>query len=317
MSDKTAKAEKWRRRSAAVGACADRIFFRSCEKCNIRYISHVELCGDRLCPVCSWRRSRALGARLARIVSYNKGRYVLLTLTVKNCEWSDLGATLKKMLGAWQKMQRRTRFKRAFQGWVRTIEITRGKDGKAHPHFHVLLEARPDYFVRGSGLWIEHGDFVDMWRKCLGVSYAPAVDVRAIKENAIGGAVAEVAKYIAKSAQIAGLSDADFLAYAEAVANVRMWAAGGTMRAANADITQEELIRAEGGEDVCDDKHICPKCGAIMQETQDAWSNITRCYNAVGPPGPGIIVINNFGGVVNIGQATTTTTGAGNESTPI
>lgn len=306
MSDKLMKAQAWEKRSARVGACAGQIFFRFCPQCNIRYISGVELCRDRLCPVCSWRRARALGVRLSKIVSYNKGRYILLTLTIKNCEWGRLDMTLKKMLAAWQKMSRRVKFKRAFSGWVRTIEITRGKDDNAHPHFHVLLEARPEYFIKNAGLWIEHDDLVNMWRKCLGVDYAPAVDIRAIKQDALNGAVAEVAKYISKSAQIAGLTDKDFLAYGEAVAGVRMWAAGGTMRAANADITNEELLCLETGEGENaqkeKDKYICPKCGRIMQQGMEKWSNITRCYSAIGPP----ITIINYG-VINIEQTTTYT----------
>lgn len=315
MSELMTKAHKWEQRAARVGACANRLFFRACPECNIRYITRVELCHDRLCPVCSWRRALALSARLKKIVSYNKGRYILLTLTIKNCAWTDLGAALKKMLYAWQKMSRRTRFKRAFSGWVRTTEITRGKDGNAHPHLHILLETRSEYFTKNSGLWIDHEEFVEMWRKCLSVSYAPAVDVRAVKDDALSGAVAEVTKYIAKSSQISGLSDADFYAYGEAVAGVRMWAAGGTMRAANADITAEELLRAEGGEDRGEDKHICPKCGRVMEVMDEEWSNIDRCYKAVGPPG-GMTIINY--GVINFyGQATATTTSTGNEGTSI
>ncbi|MDI5424891.1 ROK family protein, partial [Salmonella enterica subsp. enterica serovar Kentucky] len=29
------------------------------------------------------------------------------------------------------------------QGWIRTTEVTRGRDGSAHPHFHTLMMVPP------------------------------------------------------------------------------------------------------------------------------------------------------------------------------
>lgn len=291
LSDKRAKADAWRRRAARVASCAERLSFRACPECNIRYITHAELCKDRLCPICAWRRSRALAARLRGLVSDNK-RYVLLTLTIKNCPWQALGEYLKRMLAAWTKLQRRSRFKAAFPGWVRTVEITHGKNGLAHPHLHILLETNAHYFDKQSDLWISHQEFVEMWRKCLAVEYNPTVDIRAVKN--IGGAVAEVTKYIAKDVQIDGLCDTDFLCYAEAIAGVRTWAAGGTMRAMNEEIADEELLKVEGT-DREDDKYVCPICGRMMIEEEDAWSNIERCYKN---RNENVTIINN--GVINI-----------------
>lgn len=290
MSEKRTKADAWKRRAARVASCAERLSFRACPECNIRYIIHAQLCKDRLCPICAWRRSKALAARLRALVSNNK-RYVLLTLTIKNCPWEALGEYLKKMLAAWTKMQRRSKFKAAFPGWVRTVEITHGKNGLAHPHLHILLETDPHYFDRQSDLWLTHEEIVQMWKKCLTVGYNPTVDIRAVKN--ISGAVAEVTKYIAKDVQIEGLEDADFLLYAEAIAGVRTWAAGGTMRAIDADVSDEELLHTTDT-DCEEDKHICPICGRVMIEGDDVWSNIERCYQSVN----GITIINN--GVINI-----------------
>lgn len=297
MTEHRDKAERYARRAARMGSCADRLHFRSCPECNIRYmIRGATLCKDRLCPTCAWRRARALARRLKEIVSYNPGRYVLLTLTVKNCSWSDLQDHLKKMMSAWGKMSRRARFKRAFSGWVRTLEITRGKDGLAHPHLHILLHTTEEYFSKGSSLWIPQDELVNMWRKCLGVQYAPVVDIRAVKD--IGGAVAEVTKYIAKDAQVEGLADDDFLAYAEAIAGVRTWAAGGTMRRADADVTDEELAAGEG-----EAPTTCPICGRELVETEDIWSNVERCYNPSCIPPPGGMTIINYGVIYLEAQA--------------
>lgn len=314
LTEEKDKSEKLHRRAGRISSCADRLVFRACSECSVRTLVRAELCRDRLCPICSWRRARALATKIKNIVSDNSAkvtcRYVLLTLTIKNCEWENLSNNLRQMLGAWVKLARRTRFKRAFSGWVRTIEITRGKDGRAHPHMHILLETGPDYF--GGDNWLTQTEIVNMWKKCLGVRYTPVVDIRAVKEARIGGAIAEVTKYIAKAADMEGLDDAEFLAYATAVAGVRMYGAGGTMRKLDEEITEIEMLAA--GEDREEDRHVCPICGRLMQEYTEKWDFSTKCYTVEGmslpemslpePPPDGITII-NYGVVRIAGKAYT------------
>lgn len=309
LTEEKDKSEKLHRRAGRISSCADKLIFRACPECNIRTLVGAELCRDRLCPVCSWRRARALAAKIKGIVSDNSAkvtrRYILLTLTIKNCEWENLSDNLGQMLKAWTKLARRTKFKRAFSGWVRTLEITRGKDGLAHPHLHILLETGPEYFDNS---YISQTEIVDMWRKCLGVKYTPIVDIRAVREARLGGAIAEVAKYVAKAADIDGLEDAEFLAYTAAIAGVRMYGAGGTMRKADEEITEVEMLAA--GEDKEEDRHVCPICGRLMQEYTEKWDNSTKCYTVEGvpipepPPKDGITII-NYGVVRIAGKAYT------------
>lgn len=297
LSDKRSKAEKLRRRAARVGACADELSCRVCPECNIRYITRVNLCRDRLCPVCAWRRGKALTARLRKIASYNIGaRFLLLTLTVKNCEWSRLADTLRGLLAAWGKLSRRAKFARAVKGWARTMEITRGKDGKAHPHLHILLQVDPAYFDKSRGLWLDHDELVKLWRRCLGADYDPSVDIRAVPAGGVGKAILEVTKYLAKNTQVEGLEDAEFLAYADAVAGVRAWAAGGAMREADEEIREEELLHLE--EEEREERDTCPLCGRKLVDMVEKWQNISGEYDVLPVWGSGIQIINN--GVVNI-----------------
>lgn len=299
LSDKRSKAEKLRRRAARVGACADEIYCKVCPECNIRYITRVHLCRDRLCPVCAWRRGKALTARLRKIASYNIGaRFLLLTLTVKNCEWSRLSDTLRELLGAWGKLSRRAKFARAVKGWTRTLEITRGKDGKAHPHLHVLLQVPPEYFNKERGLWLDHEELVMMWRRCLGVDYLPSVDIRAVPAGGVGKAILEVTKYLSKNTQVEGLTDEEFLAYADAVAGVRAWAAGGAMREADEEIREEELLHLE--EEEREERDTCPLCGRPLVDMVEKWDNVEGEYDILPSYRDGITIINN--GVVNIVQ---------------
>ena len=72
------------------------------------------------------------------ILSY---RWVFLTLTVKNPPVTELRDTLKAMNSAWQRLAQTKRFKGVVKGFIRTTEVTRGKDGDmmAHPHFHAFI----------------------------------------------------------------------------------------------------------------------------------------------------------------------------------
>lgn len=47
---------------------------------------------------------------------------------------------------AFKKLIKRKHFLKNNLGFVKTTEITRSKDGKAHPHFHILLMMKSTYF---------------------------------------------------------------------------------------------------------------------------------------------------------------------------
>ena len=135
--------------------------------------------------------------------AYPKARWLFLTLTIRNCEVSELAATLKAMNEAWQRLVKREEFK-PVQGWLRTTEVTRGKDRSAHPHFHVLLMVPPSML---SGVnYIKQPRWVELWQEALRANYLPSVDVRTVKDKGMAtntaellqGAVAETLKYSTK-----------------------------------------------------------------------------------------------------------------------
>lgn len=228
------------------------------------------------------------------------------------------------MMGAWKKLSRRVAFRRAVLGWARTFEVTRGRDGKAHPHFHVLLEVPPEYFEKDGPLYLEHDALVRLWARCLGVDYSPSIDVRAVRRGKVGGAIAEVTKYLAKGSDIEGLSDEEFGAYASAVAGVRAWGCGGSFREADAEMEADELLHVESGEHAprCD----CPLCGRKLIEIEQTWDDTIKTYvvtrnehaheweDYTSPrAGPTLYIVNN-GGVVNVGgEAAACVWGAGTQ----
>ncbi|MCV9587701.1 protein rep, partial [Salmonella enterica subsp. enterica serovar Heidelberg] len=146
-------------------------------------LREAHFCRVRHCPVCQWRRSLMWQARfyqsLPKIVAdYPDSRWMFLTLTVRNCDIADLGDTLTAMNAAFQRMKDRKEFK-PVQGWIRTTEVTRGRDGSAHPHFHTLMMVPPG-MLNGHD-YVKHDRWVELWRECLRVDYSPNVDVRSVK----------------------------------------------------------------------------------------------------------------------------------------
>lgn len=110
-------------------------------------------------------------------VDHPELRYVLLTLTVRNCRVLELRQTIKAMNDAWQRMTQR-KFWPAV-GFVRSLEVTRAKDGLAHPHFHCLLAVPPGYFTGRK--YISTAKWAELWQEALRADYTPICDARAIK----------------------------------------------------------------------------------------------------------------------------------------
>jgi plasmid rolling circle replication initiator protein Rep len=145
----------------------------------------ARFCRVRLCPCCQWRRALMWMARFHQahpeVLARCPGtRPVFLTLTRKNVPVGQLRVALRAMSKAWGRMRKRTEFA-AVLGWIRTVEVTRGQDGSAHPHYHALLMVPGEYFRRSSGKYVDHVGWVKMWRESLQVDYDPSVHVVACK----------------------------------------------------------------------------------------------------------------------------------------
>lgn len=159
----------------------------------------AQFCRVRHCPVCQWRRTLMWQARFYQalpkiIADYPSSRWLFLTLTVRNCAIGELGHTLTTMNAAFKRLEKRKELS-PLQGWIRATEVTRGKDGSAHPHFHCLLMVPPSWFTRD---YVKQSRWVELWRDCLRVNYEPNIDIRAVKTKT-GEAVANVAEQLQSS----------------------------------------------------------------------------------------------------------------------
>jgi plasmid rolling circle replication initiator protein Rep len=198
----------------------------------------ARFCRVRHCPVCQWRRALMWRARFLKSLPLIEARYptskwVLLTLTVRNCPVSDLRTTLKHMNAAWQRLIKRVEFAANVQGWIRTTEVTCGQDGSAHPHFHCLLMVRPSYFTHN---YVCQARWAELWRECARLDYLPVTDVRVVRarrgdsgESPLRRAVMETLKYSVKPSDLT-LSRDWLLELTSQVYKLKFIASGGALK---------------------------------------------------------------------------------------
>lgn len=165
-------------------------------------LRQASFCCVRHCPTCSWRRSLRNTAKFFAAIpklqsDFPKHRWLFLTLTVRNCDPEHLRHTIKAMNAGWKRLFERVSW--PADGWVKAIEVTRGDDGSAHPHFHVLLMVKPSYFTHG---YVTQEEWAERWKSVMRLDYTPIVDVRAVKPKKKGqtieAAVVETLKYATK-----------------------------------------------------------------------------------------------------------------------
>jgi plasmid rolling circle replication initiator protein Rep len=218
----------------------------------------ARFCRVRHCPICQWRRSLMWRARLFKALpkireKYPTGRWVFLTLTVRNCEISELRATLTKMNAAWGRLVKRKTFPAL--GFIKSLEVTRGVDGTAHPHFHCLLFVPAGYF--SSQKYITQAAWATLWQSCLKSNYTPVIDVRAVKpkkdssnatleasNQAIFEAVCETLKYSVKPSHL--LADAQWLdELIKQLQNTRSISIGGCLKEFFSEDDPENFINGD------------------------------------------------------------------------
>lgn len=163
-------------------------------------------CKNKLCPMCNWRRAMKYSYQTSRIVDVAmqrepKGRFLFLTLTVKNILGDELKNTLTKMSEGFNRLFKYKRVQKNLLGYLRSVEVTYNEQEKNyHPHIHVLLFVRPNYFSGRGDNYISQSEWGELWAKSLKSDYVPMVDIRAVKPTGKGlkGAILETAKYPTK-----------------------------------------------------------------------------------------------------------------------
>ena len=202
-------------------------------------LANANFCKNRFCPVCSWRRTRNITGQLKEaftaIQEKEKIATLFLTLTVNNPDVKDLKDTIAKMNKAFKRMSETKRFKNAILGYFKSIEILgeQTPNGQAHPHFHILLVVKENYFKKSD--YINQKEFLQMWRDATRNQNITQVDVRRIKSknenfSDIDSAIAETVKYAVKHSDLCKRTNEDFYYLYTQTKNLRFISAGGILK---------------------------------------------------------------------------------------
>jgi hypothetical protein len=106
---------------------------------------------------------------------------------------------------AWAKLILRKKWPAV--GWIRSVEVTRGQDDSAHPHFHCLLMVESGYFAGKN--YLSQASWTELWKDVMKIDYDPIVHVQAVKPKKNGdhdmlGAILETFKYSIKPSDLIG-----------------------------------------------------------------------------------------------------------------
>lgn len=177
------------KRGDRMQQCGNVVSMLRCGTCGQEILRSANLCRDRMCPICGTARVRYLQREVARAVGpHYKDKFVFLTLTVQDVPWSLLGRTLAEMSTAFSRM-RKYKIWRGVTGYIRVIEVTKDKNGMAHPHIHALLHCgggpyKTDYWAQKR--------WADAWAKAMRTDYAPIVDIRRVRKSRHGNEAVEL-----------------------------------------------------------------------------------------------------------------------------
>lgn len=174
------------------------------------HIVAANFCGQRLCPMCQWRKSRKAFGEIAKIYDLLKDEYkfIFVTFTIKNTV--NLKEGIDVITNGYKHMLDNRKLKRVIKGSIRTIEITYNEQNKEwHPHLHCLYVVDNDYY-NNEKKYIKTEEWSKHWKCACKLKYDPicyAESTNGIK------AVSEVAKYVSKPFEIKNNSDAYYDLY--------------------------------------------------------------------------------------------------------
>jgi plasmid rolling circle replication initiator protein Rep len=175
-----------------------------------RKVEQAFMCDYRYCPLCNYYRICSVSPQMVRILEQEqaKGNKILfLTLTVPNCQYSDIRKTISDMNKAYARLIRLDFFKHV-EAWIRTTEVTFNTKGEAHPHFHIALSINENYFKKGN--YKTTREWSKIWSKAYKSDKSLIVDIRKAYKSSrhskrdldIQSTVKELAKYCIKSTDL-------------------------------------------------------------------------------------------------------------------
>jgi plasmid rolling circle replication initiator protein Rep len=196
------------RLSEHIARCGSYLKFDECARGH-RKLKGADFCRSRLCSMCASRRALLIATQVHAVshaaVQRDPGlRFIFLTLTVPNVEGAWISEIVTALYLAFQRACRTRAVRDINVGYFRALEITHSKRlGNFHPHLHVLIAVPQQFFDKRHRLYINHQQWLDLWRRAMRderITQVHVCKVRAKRtgDDPIASAAAEVAKYTVK-----------------------------------------------------------------------------------------------------------------------
>ena len=177
----------------------------------------ANFCRFKFCPICIWRKSLKMFSQISAVTEklnelYPSGRYIFVTLTIKNPSAQELKSAIDRLNEGFKNLVQKCNtvggdiriFKDSLLGYLKCLEITYNADSKTyHPHIHAVFHLKASYFGKN---YLNHSRWSEMWKSLLKLDYEPMVDVRAIKKTT-PKLIAEIAKYPVKTTDLLKIKD--------------------------------------------------------------------------------------------------------------
>lgn len=201
--------------SGRIRSCGSWLKFWKTEEA-VRLID-ARFCKVPYCPMCQSRRSLKWRAKFLAALpeiqaKYPSHKWVFLTLTVKNCDLSELRSHLQHMGKSFTRLSQLSDY--PLVGSIKSMEVTRvwdwydrndnflGRHGttwyyrnndpdkiywtvkptnEVHPHFHILGLVPASYFTGRS--YITQERWTEMWKQSLRIEYDPIVHIQKVKNK--------------------------------------------------------------------------------------------------------------------------------------
>lgn len=160
------------------------------------------------------------------LTAYPSYRWLFVTLTIRNCQIGELRSTIAHMNQSFKRLSLLKGF--PAEGFLKATEVTRCKDGTAHPHFHILMMVKPSYFGVG---YLSIEKWIAMWKQSLRIDYNPITHVKALKPNEanFSAMLSEVIKYQVKESDL--VEDRDwFIELTKQLHKTRAISSGGILK---------------------------------------------------------------------------------------
>lgn len=197
--------------SENIFSCAEILRYKQQEDGSLK-LYQTWFCKNKLCPICNWRRAMKYSYQTSLIVDeaikrFPKGRFLFLTLTVKNVVGTELNQAMSEMTKAFNRMTRYKKVDKNMLGYIRATEVTQNEErDDYHPHMHILIFVKSSYFSGAGDNYLSQNDWTDLWKKAAKLDYTPVVNIKAVKPqsknehdpNGMKKAILETAKYPVK-----------------------------------------------------------------------------------------------------------------------